>query len=306
MSTALATAVLGRTKLKVTRLGLNTADLHGPRIWGGRNVTEAQAQKVLNAALDAGINFIDTANDYGRSEEFIGKFIAHRRSEYILATKCGCRVTPRDSSTDDTPHVWTSENLYRCLHESLQRMKTEYVDILQLHNPTVEECQRGGLVDVLQNMRLQGKVLWTSVATTLPHLPTFLQWGVFDTIQIPYSALQRDHENWISKAAASGAGIIIRSSLMRGEPGVMRGPADPWAKFEEARLDELLEIGERGTAFMLRFILTHPQAHTIAMSMLEPQHLRENIDALKQGPLPQGIYQEVKHRLTRVGLSPAA
>ena len=53
-------------------------------------MTEKEAQTILNAVLDAGINFIDTAWDYGLSEEFIGKFISHRRSEYVLATKCGC------------------------------------------------------------------------------------------------------------------------------------------------------------------------------------------------------------------------
>ena len=64
------------------------------------------------------INFIDTANDYGRSEEFIGKYLSQRRSEYYLATKCGCTVVHKDDNTDDTPHVWTRENLFRGLNES--------------------------------------------------------------------------------------------------------------------------------------------------------------------------------------------
>src|SRR3954470_10786260 len=84
--------VLGRTGLEVTALGYGAMEVRGSRIWGGRPVTEAQAESILNAVLDAGINFIDTANDYGRSEEFIGKYISGRRSEYYLATKCGCTV----------------------------------------------------------------------------------------------------------------------------------------------------------------------------------------------------------------------
>jgi aryl-alcohol dehydrogenase-like predicted oxidoreductase len=116
-------------------------EIRGSRIWGGRAVTGEQAETILNAVLDSGINFIDTANDYGRSEEFIGQYLAHRRNDYILATKCGCHVTYRDETTDDTPHVWTRENLFRGLHESLQRMKTEYVDIMQLHHPPVEESE---------------------------------------------------------------------------------------------------------------------------------------------------------------------
>mgnify|MGYP005853435793 CR=1 FL=1 len=105
MMSSLPTATLGRTGLSVTRLGFGAMEIRGSRIWGGRPLTEDQAQTILSAVLDAGINFIDTSNDYGRSEEFIGKYIARRRSEYILATKCGCKVTYRDENVDDTQHV---------------------------------------------------------------------------------------------------------------------------------------------------------------------------------------------------------
>src|SRR5512143_1693905 len=142
MAASLPTATLGRTRLKVTRLGYGAMEVRGSRIWGGRPVTEEQANTILNAVLDSGINFIDTANDYGRSEEFIGKYISTRRSEFILATKCGCTVVRRDENTDDTPHVWTRDNLFRGLNESLQRMKTDYIDIMQLHNPPVEETEK--------------------------------------------------------------------------------------------------------------------------------------------------------------------
>ena len=193
MTAVLPTATLGRTGLTVTRLGFGAMEIRGSRIWGGRPVTDDQAKAILNAVLDAGVTFIDTSNDYGRSEEFIGKYISGRRGEYILATKCGCNVTRRDEHTDDTPHVWTSENLFRGLHESLGRLKTDYVDVIQLHNPPADVCEQAGLVDVLKEMRQQGKARFIGVSTTLPHLPTYLKWGVFDTFQIPYSALERDH-----------------------------------------------------------------------------------------------------------------
>jgi aryl-alcohol dehydrogenase-like predicted oxidoreductase len=87
----------------------------------------------LNAVVDNGITLIDTANDYGRSEEYIGRFLLHRRDEFVLATKYGCTVVRRDKSTDDTPHVWTRENLFRGLHESLARMRIDYVNVMQLY-----------------------------------------------------------------------------------------------------------------------------------------------------------------------------
>lgn len=305
MQNTLATTTLGRTGLQVTRLGFGAMEIRGSRIWGGRAVTDDQANTILNEVLDAGINFIDTANDYGRSEEFIGKFISHRRGEYYLATKCGCQVTHRDEHTDDTPHVWTRDNLLRGLHESLQRMKTDYIDIMQLHNPPVEECEKGALVDVLEEMRMQGKVRWVSISTTLPHLPTYLKWGRFDTFQIPYSALEREHEDWITQTAEAGIGTIIRGGVARGEPGVGLGRPDRWVKYEEARLADLCEPGENRTTFLLRYTLTHPHVHTIIVGTLHPDHLDENLQAVQRGRLPASVYTEAKQRLDQVGLKPA-
>jgi aryl-alcohol dehydrogenase-like predicted oxidoreductase len=306
MSNALATAVLGKTNLKVTRLSFGAMEIRGSRIWGGRPVSDDQAKTILNAVLDEGINFIDTANDYGRSEEFIGKYIAGRRKEYFLATKCGCTVIRRDETTDDTPHVWTRENLFRGLHESLERMKTEYVDVMQLHNPPVEETEKNNLVEVLQDMRQQGKVRFISISTTLPHLPVYLKWGLFDTFQIPYSALERDHEDWISQSAQAGLGTIIRGGVARGESGVGLGNADRWQNFEAAKLDELRGPDESRTAFMLRFTLSHPNVHTTIVGTLYPEHLKENVAAARQGALPADVYAEAKRRLAGIGIKPAA
>ncbi len=305
MADALAHAVLGRTGLKVTRLGFGAMEIRGSRIWGGRPVSEDQAQTILNAVLDSGINFIDTANDYGRSEEFIGKFIAHRRQEYVLATKCGCNVVYRDENTDDTPHIWTRENLFRGLHQSLERMKTDVIDIMQLHNPPVEETQRHGLVALLQEMKQQGKIRFVSISTTLPHLPIYLNWDVFDSFQIPYSALERDHEEWISKSAHAGLGTIIRGGVARGETGVGLGSADRWKNFEAAHLDELRASGESRTGFLLRYTLTHPDVHTTIVGTLYPDHLQENIAAATKGPLSPDTYAEAKRRLDAIGIKPS-
>ena len=305
MTPSLPTTTLGRIGLEVTRLGFGAMEIRGSRIWGGRPVTEDQAKTILNAVLDAGINFIDTSNDYGRSEEFIGKCIAGRRSEYILATKCGCSVVRRDDATDDTPHVWTRENLFRGLHESLARMQTDYVDIMQLHNPPADICEQEHLVDVLKEMRQQGKTRFISISTTLPHLPVYLGWGVFDTFQIPYSALEREHEDWISESGRAGIGVIVRGGVAKGEPGVGLGSTNRWDKFEAAQLDELREPNESRTSLLLRYTLTHPHADTIIVGTLHPAHLAENVEAIARGPLSPAVYAEAKRRLTAVGIVPA-
>ena len=227
-------STLGHTGLQVTKLGYGAMEVRGSRIWGGRPVEDSEAESILNAVVDSGITFIDTANDYGKSEEYIGRYLSHRRDEFVLATKCGCTVVHKDENTDDTPHVWTRDNLFRGLHESLERMKTDYVDVMQLHNPSVEQCEQGNLVVALQEMKEQGKVRWIGVSSTKPHLEKYIGMGVFDVFQIPYSALEREHEELIQSASDAGAGVIVRGGVARGEPGAGLGNTGPLGRVGES------------------------------------------------------------------------
>jgi aryl-alcohol dehydrogenase-like predicted oxidoreductase len=290
-------AILGRTGLEVTKLGYGAMEIRGPRVWSGRPLTDDQADQILNAVLDSGINFIDTSYDYGRSEEFIGRFISKRRQEYILATKCGCTFVDCGDH-DDTPHVWTRENLLHNIDTSLSRMRTDYIDLLQLHGPTVEQAEEGQLVDVLKEIQATGKVRWIGISSYLPHLPTYIESGDFDTFQIPYSALEREHEELITKAANGGAGIIIRGGVAQGEPGAGRGLSDRWALWEKAKMDELLEEGESRTGFLLRFTLSNPGLSTTIVGTLKPEHLRENLKVAQKGALSSDVYTEALRRLT--------
>jgi aryl-alcohol dehydrogenase-like predicted oxidoreductase len=297
------TRPLGRTGLNVTRLGFGAMEIRGPRIWGGREVTDQQAKRILNAVLDAGIKFVDTANDYGRSETYIGEFISNRRSEFVLATKCGCNmVTAGDH--DETPHTWTRDHLLWNIDDSLKKMRTDHVDLLQPHNPTVEQVESGRLVDALREIKAAGKASWIGISSTLPYLPTFIEWGVFDSFQIPYSALERRHEDLITRAHAAGAGTIIRGGVARGEPGQGLGATDRWAIWERAKLDDLLGPGESRTQWLLRFILSHPAIDTTIVGTLNPDHLAANVAAAKAGPLAPDVYAEAKKRLDAAGESP--
>jgi aryl-alcohol dehydrogenase-like predicted oxidoreductase len=293
---------LGRTGLPVTKLGYGAMEVRGSRIWGGRPIEDEAAEAILNGVLDQGINFLDTANDYGRSEEYIGRYLSHRRDEFVLATKCGCTVVRRDDSTDDTPHQWTKANLFRGLHESLERMRTDHVDLMQLHNPSVQECESGDLVAALQEMKEQGKVRWIGISATNPHLSTYIEWGVFDSFQIPYSALEREHEELIQAASDAGAGVIVRGGVARGEPGAGLGQQDRWATWEAAGLDDLLEDGESRTAFLLRFTNAHPGMDTNIVGTMSVDHLRENIAAASR-PLPADTYAEAQRRLDGLAAS---
>lgn len=300
------TKILGRTGLVVTSLGYGAMELRGPRIWNGRPVSDIQVERLLNDVLDGGINLIDTSYDYGLSEELIGKYISRRRHEYYLATKCGCTVE-YSGDHDETPHVWTRDNLMDNIETSLRRMKTDYVDVWQLHNPTVADVEHNNLLDVMDHIRSQGKARWLGISTTLPDANTFLEWDFFDTFQVPYSALQPEHSELITHAAAVGPGTIVRGAVAQGEPGISyRGQRDRWHPWHWANLDEYRSIGESRTALMLRFTLAHHAVDTAIVGTLNPEHLAENLRAAEAGPLTRNVYVEIKRRLKEVTALPTA
>ena len=314
----LPTRTLGRTNLEVTRLGYGAMELRGSR--RGPDVSERQADQILNAVLDAGINFIDTSPDYGLSEERIGRYISGRRDEFVLASKCGCPVAV-EAERGGPRHVFTPENIRAGVEQSLRRMHTEYIDIVQFHgSPSREELVEQGAVDTLQELQREGKVRFIGMSSTLPHLSDHIEMGVFDEFQIPYSALQREHESAIATAAAAGAGTVIRGGAAKGAPSEEKawdigrgrrpgGPTDPFGdgtvqqRWEAASLDDLAE-GLGRMAFTLRFTLSHPDLHTTIVGTTNPDHLAQNVEAARAGPLPDDVYEEAKRRLATAGAQP--
>jgi aryl-alcohol dehydrogenase-like predicted oxidoreductase len=155
-------------------------------------------------------------------------------------------------------------------------------------------------------LKREGKVRFIGVSGTLPNLAEQVEMGVFDAFQIPYSALQREHEEITAHASAAGAGIIIRGGVARGAPGdwgrtYYMVPANTLRdRWEKARLDELLG-GMSRLEFMLRFTLSDPHLDTTIVGTRDPAHLRDNIEAAMKGPLPDDIVSEAKRRLDSVG-----
>lgn len=298
--------VLGRTNFEVTQLGYGALEIKGtvaPTGAGenqsGRMPNEDRAGLILNAVLDGGINFIDTAWCYGRSEELMGKYIAERRNEFVLAAKAG----HGHCAAKDKFAGFTRADIVDCLEESLENLKTDHLDILQLHNPTPEDIEENGCIEVLQELKSKGLTKFIGVSSVLPHLEKHLATGAFDVFQIPYSALEPEHHDIITKIADQGAGIIIRGGVAKGEPGMGMGSEERWDRFERANLDDLREESESRTAFLLRFTMSHPNVHTIIVGTQNPDHLKENIETAKKGALSAEIYNEAKSRLRNVGLS---
>lgn len=294
---------LGRTRIQATMLGYGAMELRGaPR---GRDVTEAQAETILNAVLDAGINYIDTSIDYGLSEERIGRYLSGRRSEYYLASKCGCQVgAPPAPRGQRNPHVFTRDNIIAGVEQSLTRMKTDYLDLVQFHaSPSKQTLEEHGALEAVQELKQAGKVRFIGMSSTFPHLLDHVEMGVFDVFQIPYSAVEREHESVISAASEAGSGIVIRGGAAKGAPSEDKQAGTQWARWQQVELDDLLE-DMSSMEFILRFTFSHPDMDTNIVGTINPAHLQDNLNALLKGPLPPDVYAEAKRRLDAVGLRP--
>jgi aryl-alcohol dehydrogenase-like predicted oxidoreductase len=298
------TRPLGRTGTDVTILGYGAMELRGtPR---GPAIDDDEAGRVLNAVLDGGINLIDTSIDYGRSEELIGRYVGHRRDEYFLASKCGCPLDPPPDASPPFAHDYRPENVRAGIERSLSRLGTDRLDLLQVHmSPSRAQLEADDTIDTLMALRDEGKTRFIGMSGILPHLTDHIALGVFDVFQIPYSVVQREHEDLITAAVAAGAGTLIRGGAARGAPaedkGWKQGPlglseGEGQRRWESAGIDDLL--GEMGRLeFVLRFTLSHPGLSSTIVGTSNMDHLQANLAFAEAGPLPTDVYESVKRTL---------
>lgn len=300
-------ATLGRTGLEVTKLGYGAMELRGLEHF--RRLSDHEASTLLNAVLDYGINYIDTSPDYGYSEEQIGQHLAARRSEFFIATKCGCPIEPPDTPYESRkPHSFTRENIRAGVEQSLVRMKTDYLDVVQFHlSPARTVLEENDSIAELQALQQEGKIRFIGMSGTHPELEEHIEMGVFDVFQIPYSVVERQHEALIHDAAQRGAGIVIRGGVARGvvikdESIIDDYPAFLQSRFrakrrlwQETKIEDLLE-GMTPMEFMLRFTISNPDMATTIVGTANPVHLEHNVKVAAKGPLPQDLYAEARKR----------
>jgi aryl-alcohol dehydrogenase-like predicted oxidoreductase len=303
---AITTRTLGRTGADVTILSYGAMELRGrPR---GPEIADEDAGRLLNTVRDGGSNLIDTSPDYGRSEELIGRHLGHRRDEFFLASKCGCPLNPPADATPPYQHDYRPANVRADVEQSLRRLGTDRLDLVQVHmSPSQATLEQDHTVETLHELQAEGKVRFIGMSGILPHLPDHIAMGVFDVFQIPYSAVQRDHEQLITEAAEAGAGTFIRGGAARGaaagDKNWRAGPLsqDPGVgqrNWEDSDIASLLsEAGLSNMEFVLRFTLSHPGLTTTIVGTSNPAHLAGNLEVAAKGPLPADLYDEARKRL---------
>jgi aryl-alcohol dehydrogenase-like predicted oxidoreductase len=203
---------LGRTGLRVSVIGLGTmvhAGHFGP-------MKDSESLSAIDAALELGVNFIDTSDAYGAgySESLLGKAMKGRRDKVILATKGGNVMTgPNRGKRNFAP-----DYIDGVLHESLKRLQTDWIDLYQLHNPTVDVIERSEVWEVLERRKQEGKIRHYGVSiNTMEEGIAAVKTGRSESIQVEYNLLtQEAAEKIFPLAQQADVGIIARVPLRRG------------------------------------------------------------------------------------------
>ena len=290
---------LGNTGLSVSLLGIGLAEIGRYEI---SEVGIAEAGRVLNAALDGGINFLDTAACYGTTEDLIGRTVAHRRDDYILATKCG-HVTDGYAG-----QPWTAQTIKDSIDRSLVRMRTDYLDIVQLHSCDVAVMKRSEVIQALLDAKEAGKTRFLGYSGDNDDARWAIESGLFDTLQTSLNLVdQQARTRLFPLAVARGMGIIVKRPIANGAWGAERSPSAYAAEYFQraevmARMGPVLGAPDDRILLALGFVFAHPEVDTAIVGTHNFSHMLANIELVeKHLPIAADVVQELSRRFDEVG-----
>jgi aryl-alcohol dehydrogenase-like predicted oxidoreductase len=283
---------LGKTGLRVSTVGLGTmvhAGHFGP-------MKDSESLGAIETALDLGVNFIDTSDAYGAgySETLLGNALKGKRDKVILATKGGnVMVGPNKGK-----RIFEPDYISGVLDESLKRLQTDYIDLYQLHNPTVDVIEKGAVWEVLERAKQAGKIRHYGVSiNTMEEGVAAVKDGRAETIQVEYNLLaQEPAETIFPLAEQANVGIIARVPLKR---GILTGKltAADESRFQgedvrarsfkgEAFAKELAKAAQLGflvhgpvktmVQAAVAFCVAHPAVSAVIPGARNAQQMREN------------------------------
>lgn len=281
---------LGQTDMQVSVLGFGGSEI------GYEGVSEETVTKLLNSALDAGLNVIDTAECYQGSEELIGKTVADRRPDFFLFTKCG---HPRGVGSED----WSSSSLLESIERSLVRLKTDRVDLIQLHSCPEAVLRKGDAIAALQKAREKGYARYIGYSGDSLAAKYAVESGAFDTLQTSINiADQEALELTLPSARERNMGVIAKRPIANAAWKENHKPID---SYHHAYWDRLNKLHyefirhrplEESIAHALRFTLSVPGVHTAIVGTAKPERWVQNAKMVEAGLLSKAEFEAVRER----------
>ena len=285
----------GKTDMEFSVLGFGGAEIgYNP------NQTQEDVDDLLNSALDAGLNVIDTAAAYKVSEELIGKAIADRRKDFYLLTKCGALDA-------FTRFDWTKKGILETIVNSLRSLKTDYLDIAQLHSCDSEILKRGEAIEGLLRAQEKGYTRFIGYSGDNEDAKTALEMDVFDSFQTSVSiADQTPIDGNIKLAKEKNVGVIAKRPIAN---AVWRHKEKPdesyhheyWDRIQKLKFDFTNKSLEEATATALRFTLSIDGIDTMIVGTTKPNRWQENAKYVAEGNLSGEEYEAIRDRWREVG-----
>lgn len=311
---------LGRTGLRVSELGYGAWGIGGSA-WIGAD--DAESLQALRRAIELGVNFVDTAYTYGRSEELVGQAVREAAETVYVATKvppknnewpAGDGVSPEDTFPSD----WILE----CTDTSLQRLGLQTIDVLLLHVWSDEWVGRGDWAEAAERLKRDGKIRFFGVSVN-NHQPAnalhLIKTGIIDAVEVIYNVFDQSPEDELFPAVqAANVAVIVRVPFDEGSltgkvrPETTFPPEDwrntyfagertqqVWERAQAIAADVSVPVDElAGTA--LRFCLTHPAVSTVIPGMRSLRNVEANVAAVEAGPLDTAVLERLRpHRWVR-------
>ncbi len=310
---------LGSTGIRVSEIGFGAWAIGGAMDVAGfpvgwPNTSDEDSLAAIRRARDLGVNFFDTADIYGhgRSESLLGLVLSRKRNDAVIATKVGNVKTSAGEHLKD----FSKQHIFYAIDGSLKRLRTDYVDLYQVHNPTIAEMRREEIQEAMEMLQSLGKIRYWGTSVTLPQDGVEIirnRWGY--TLQVLYNILnQAPAEELLPLAKEHGFGIIARVPLAS---GLLTGkfrldttfPANDVRqnfltprRLEEAiqKVDEVRGLIGGGARTLgeaaLRFILANDAVSTVIPGARNVHQVESNVAASGQ-KLPPEIVARLRERL---------
>lgn len=297
MNKALEKRYIKRMDTEVTFLGFGALEIG--RNWGmgsdNERPQEEVAGVVLNTVLDLGINLIDSASAYHRSEERIGKYVSNRRNEYVLATKCG-----EHSDEPRTYYDFTYNGIAKSIDKSLKLLNTDVIDLLQIHfGPDPEgTLDRGETLRAMQDAQKAGKVKYLGASIDGDIAKRCILSGDFDVMQLGYNLFHQGNEENIRLCKERGMGVLIRSGLGNGLlTSRVVNNLDNLREADRIKAEKLLKLVEGNTdmltALGLHFLYENDGISSVIVGTKKPENVKKNFELLGI-ELPEGLLSKAK------------
>lgn len=287
----------GKTDMTVAVLGFGGAEI------GYEKTAAETVAKLLNAALDAGLNVVDTAECYLDSEVAIGAAIGHRRKEYYLFTKCGHAAETAGQAAD-----WSKAGVVRQVERSLKRLKTDAVDLVQLHSCSLDELKKGECIEGLEQAKKDGKTRYIGYSGDSQAARYAVECGRFDSLQTSINLCNQECvELTLPLASTKEMGVVAKRPIAN---AVWRYDAKPengyhveyWRRLQEldydfTKGDARAKTGPDGAAgIAMRFTAMQPGVDVLIVGTTKPERWKENAELLRAGPLPRELAERIRAR----------